>query len=298
MGKLPPGVALVVATLKVDPPEPVSDAGFRLGVTPTGWPRTVTARFTVAANPFNELSVMVLVPVLPCVTSIVPGDGVNEKFGPVYTGQYRSEEHTSELQSPCNLVCRLLLVKNVVILGGDGAEDGLQMVRLLCPQDAVISPELIEDPPGFASRDDVFSHDGAVGHQAQQAHLGDPAQDEVIGLLIEPLPGDVVPGVPAPGRGEPDADVHQYHWLYRSMSSASKEASMSALVTSTRGPSSRPISGKVSRPAGRPRPGLLTSCAMARVKRSLRDSPRCAALTLAARIRSGGRSSVVRIFAY
>src|ERR1019366_6109465 len=86
MGKLPPGVALVVATLKVDPPEPVSDAGFRLGVTPTGWPRTVTARFTVAANPFNELSVMVLVPVLPCVTSIVPGDGVNEKFGPVYTG--------------------------------------------------------------------------------------------------------------------------------------------------------------------------------------------------------------------
>src|SRR5256885_5028714 len=24
----------------------------------------------------------------------------------------RSEEHTSELQSPCNLVCRLLLVKN------------------------------------------------------------------------------------------------------------------------------------------------------------------------------------------
>src|SRR5256885_8095235 len=26
-------------------------------------------------------------------------------------GQYRSEEHTSELQSPCNLVCRLLLEK-------------------------------------------------------------------------------------------------------------------------------------------------------------------------------------------
>src|SRR5256885_9887614 len=27
------------------------------------------------------------------------------------TGKYRSEEHTSELQSPCNLVCRLLLEK-------------------------------------------------------------------------------------------------------------------------------------------------------------------------------------------
>src|SRR2546426_8533190 len=33
-------------------------------------------------------------------------------------GYYRSEEHTSELQSPCNLVCRLLLEKkkNVVDL--------------------------------------------------------------------------------------------------------------------------------------------------------------------------------------
>src|SRR5256885_13285642 len=27
-------------------------------------------------------------------------------------GEIRSEEHTSELQSPCNLVCRLLLEKN------------------------------------------------------------------------------------------------------------------------------------------------------------------------------------------
>src|SRR2546426_7740876 len=27
------------------------------------------------------------------------------------TRQFRSEEHTSELQSPCNLVCRLLLEK-------------------------------------------------------------------------------------------------------------------------------------------------------------------------------------------
>src|SRR5256885_7066016 len=28
-----------------------------------------------------------------------------------YASVYRSEEHTSELQSPCNLVCRLLLEK-------------------------------------------------------------------------------------------------------------------------------------------------------------------------------------------
>src|ERR1022692_5012573 len=29
---------------------------------------------------------------------------------------YRSEEHTSELQSPCNLVCRLLLEKNTTLM--------------------------------------------------------------------------------------------------------------------------------------------------------------------------------------
>src|SRR5256885_12440009 len=30
----------------------------------------------------------------------------------------RSEEHTSELQSPCNLVCRLLLEKKIIIRCG------------------------------------------------------------------------------------------------------------------------------------------------------------------------------------
>src|SRR2546426_9213902 len=29
----------------------------------------------------------------------------------LFVEEYRSEEHTSELQSPCNLVCRLLLEK-------------------------------------------------------------------------------------------------------------------------------------------------------------------------------------------
>src|SRR5688500_19200779 len=32
-----------------------------------------------------------------------------DRFAP----RLRSEEHTSELQSPCNLVCRLLLEKNI-----------------------------------------------------------------------------------------------------------------------------------------------------------------------------------------
>src|SRR3989454_2986767 len=35
--------------------------------------------------------------------------GIEEVVAPLGTG--RSEEHTSELQSPCNLVCRLLLEK-------------------------------------------------------------------------------------------------------------------------------------------------------------------------------------------
>src|SRR2546426_5874521 len=36
---------------------------------------------------------------------------VIDPFGGSYFVESRSEEHTSELQSPCNLVCRLLLEK-------------------------------------------------------------------------------------------------------------------------------------------------------------------------------------------
>src|SRR5688500_19077812 len=35
--------------------------------------------------------------------------------------QERSEEHTSELQSPCNLVCRLLLEKQEFTIGHDSS---------------------------------------------------------------------------------------------------------------------------------------------------------------------------------
>src|SRR5256885_5059002 len=37
--------------------------------------------------------------------------GSNETSPRYPTTSFRSEEHTSELQSPCNLVCRLLLEK-------------------------------------------------------------------------------------------------------------------------------------------------------------------------------------------
>src|SRR2546426_4060002 len=49
--------------------------------------------------------------------------------GPVaLSGQFRSEEHTSELQSPCNLVCRLLLEKkkNLAAVPSDTASAPLQ----------------------------------------------------------------------------------------------------------------------------------------------------------------------------
>src|SRR5256885_5098125 len=44
---------------------------------------------------------------------VAQGWGGNHAWGPAFvlTHHVRSEEHTSELQSPCNLVCRLLLEK-------------------------------------------------------------------------------------------------------------------------------------------------------------------------------------------
>src|SRR5256885_11884817 len=44
----------------------------------------------------------------------------------------RSEEHTSELQSPCNLVCRLLLEKTTRIIqaAGNNSDDRRGSVRL------------------------------------------------------------------------------------------------------------------------------------------------------------------------
>src|SRR2546426_10592470 len=43
------------------------------------------------------------------ITYLRTGQPFSVTFSPSQTG--RSEEHTSELQSPCNLVCRLLLEK-------------------------------------------------------------------------------------------------------------------------------------------------------------------------------------------
>ena len=46
------------------------------------------------------------------VASYINGKLAEFNADDAYRRQSRSEEHTSELQSPCNLVCRLLLEKN------------------------------------------------------------------------------------------------------------------------------------------------------------------------------------------
>src|ERR1022692_5108180 len=43
--------------------------------------------------------------------NIIFGTAPGGASGSTWNGLVRSEEHTSELQSPCNLVCRLLLEK-------------------------------------------------------------------------------------------------------------------------------------------------------------------------------------------
>src|SRR3989454_1807551 len=50
-------------------------------------------------------------PPMTSVVGLVYYRGVLERARAHRMAQHRSEEHTSELQSPCNLVCRLLLEK-------------------------------------------------------------------------------------------------------------------------------------------------------------------------------------------
>src|SRR5205807_3392255 len=55
------------------------------------------AKISLSIEDFDRISSLV-----PILADLKPG------------GRFRSEEHTSELQSPCNLVCRLLLEKKKV----------------------------------------------------------------------------------------------------------------------------------------------------------------------------------------
>src|SRR5207247_5070203 len=79
------------------------------------------SRFTVPGPPPKSVTETVLVALSPCSTLPLVGDSATEKFRGVeltVTGTqskshvgFRSEEHTSELQSRVDLVCRLLLEK-------------------------------------------------------------------------------------------------------------------------------------------------------------------------------------------
>src|SRR5256885_12596528 len=63
----------------------------------------------------DALPILLVAAACGVVTMIAPSSGsvcTSESWAsPVPGGRSRSEEHTSELQSPCNLVCRLLLEK-------------------------------------------------------------------------------------------------------------------------------------------------------------------------------------------
>jgi hypothetical protein len=97
----------------------------------------------------------------------------------------------------------------LVAAARDGAPYGIYFVRLVRPQDALVRLELVEGPPCLAAVDRVVAHDGGVGQQPEQAHLGDPAEDQVIGLRAETVRRYRMVGVTPPDRGEPDADVQQ-----------------------------------------------------------------------------------------
>src|SRR5256885_3234660 len=64
----------------------------------------------------------------------------------------RSEEHTSELQSPCNLVCRLLLEKKkkrCSALDGNSCPQSPQTRVLLCREEAQSGQTLVGAAPYF-----------------------------------------------------------------------------------------------------------------------------------------------------
>src|SRR5256885_7393350 len=81
----------------------------------TLFPYTTLFRSGAAEPPAQlvEAFAQLRVPVLPRVAGEASLAGVRLQGRRVVAerGRDRSEEHTSELQSPCNLVCRLLLEK-------------------------------------------------------------------------------------------------------------------------------------------------------------------------------------------
>src|SRR5215510_6916560 len=211
----------------------------------------------------------------------------------------RYQRGVASLGKGCQVVIGPQLVA-LVVTRGDRTPDRIQFGWLIGPSNALVSPELIVGSPCLAAVDGIVAHDGGVGQQPEQPHLCNPAEDDVVRFLAEPVRRDRMVDVTSPNSCQPYANVHQLHCdANLSTSSASNASAMSSLVTRTVGVASRAISGSVTRPvfpfrvAGRP-----TSRATARLTRSLRLSPSSAARAFAARMRVGEISIVVRIKAY
>src|SRR2546426_6427997 len=66
--------------------------------------------------PYTTLFRSVAAPPLQGMKKWLPGGPPGETACRANFSHLRSEEHTSELQSPCNLVCRLLLEKKKNLL--------------------------------------------------------------------------------------------------------------------------------------------------------------------------------------
>src|ERR1039457_5049493 len=74
---------------------------------------------------------------------------------------YRSEEHTSELQSPCNLVCRLLLDKNADIRKGEEAEEIFRFIAFWKQRYGSVPHHLVFDSK-LTTHDRFFFNDTAT----------------------------------------------------------------------------------------------------------------------------------------
>src|ERR1039457_5043713 len=90
----------------------------------------------------------------------------------------RSEEHTSELQSPCNLVCRLLLEKKKFTQAGRMANDTAAMpsTRLAAPR--------ADAPPGPARASIVLLFGGCFSVLTIFHFFNDTATTEIYTLSL------------------------------------------------------------------------------------------------------------------